>query len=144
MSNCPDADAILTIGDALGWDVEDGLRHLQTCDDCRAQMDALRIAHAGFAESEAVDDAVLRRVTGAIDAVATREAERGQATNVLVQWLEPILAGVTALITVSSSRVPIDSVGAAALAVALGIGLLYAGRMIARRIPALQPSRVDG
>jgi hypothetical protein len=128
MSRCPDTDTILTIGDALHWDVQEGLRHLQTCEDCRSQIDVLRLAHAGFADAEAVAPAVLQSVSGAVATAAARDRERRRTTDVLAQWIEPILAGVTALITVSSSRVPIDSVGAAAAAFAIGIALFFAGR----------------
>jgi hypothetical protein len=136
MSRCPETDAILTIGDAFGWDVEEGLRHLQTCDDCRARIEVLRLAHAGLAETEPVDVAVLRNVTAAVGAAAARDRQRSRTAGVLAQWAEPVLAGVTALVIVTSSRVPVDGAGSALLAFALGIALLLAGRAIARRVPA--------
>jgi hypothetical protein len=143
MSDCPDTDAILTIADSLDWDVEENLRHLQTCDDCRARIEVLRLAHAGLAVSEPVEPAVLRSVIAAVGTVAAHERRRVRAANRLAQWAEPVLAGVTALVIATSSRVPIDDLGSAVLAFALGVVLLLAGRAIVRRVPALRLENAD-
>lgn len=143
MSQCLETDALLTVGDALDWKVEDGLRHLQDCETCRAELEALRIAHAGLADVEPVGADAIRAVTDAVHAAAARERTQMHARARLLQWVEPVLAGVTALVIVSSSRVPIDGFGAAVLAFALGIALLLAGRSLARRISVLQPEPVD-
>ena len=79
MNHCLSTDAILTIGDALGWDVQDGLRHLQTCEECRAQLEVLRLARDGFVETEPIDAAVLGRIATAVSAAARSEQQRARA-----------------------------------------------------------------
>lgn len=138
MTECLTADALLAIGDALDWNVADGLRHLDTCDECRAQLETMQLARASLTASEPVDDAVLRRISTAIDRAAA--AERVDS-NRHARWafaIEVFVAGIAALVVLTSSGVHIQSFGAAVGGFTLGGALLIAGRVLARRVPALR------
>ena len=136
MNECLSTDAILTIGDALGWDVQDGLCHLQTCEECRAQMEVLRLARSGFVETEPVDAAVLWRIATAVGAAARSEQQRARAGERWTQSIEAFLAGISVLIILVSSGIQVDDVGTAALGFALGATLMVCSNMFARNVPA--------
>ena len=132
MNACLSTDAIVAIGAALDWEIADGLRHLQTCDECREQLESLRLTRAGFADTEPVDPEVLQRISAALGTAA--RTERAQ-TEHRARWVAPIeglLGGVAALIVLVSSGVRIDSPGAAALGFVLGAVMMTSGALIAR------------
>jgi hypothetical protein len=135
MSQCLSADAIVSIGDALQWDVQQGLQHLQACEECRAQIDALRLTRSSFAEAEPVDEGVLRRITAAVGDAARDERERTRSRTAWTQAFEAAMAGVTALMIVVSARIPVDSVAIAVVAFGLGAGLLVGGKLLTRTLP---------
>jgi hypothetical protein len=137
MTGCLDTDAILAIGDALNWDVAEGLRHLDSCDDCRAQLDILRLTRVGFSETERVDTEVLRRISAALGQAARSERSRVRLRERVVHSIEVIMAGVTALIILVSSGIEIQSIGAGALGFTLGAALMAGGKTLARNLPAL-------
>jgi anti-sigma factor RsiW len=136
MTECLGTDAMIAIGDALSWDVSEGLRHLQTCEECRAQLEALRLTRAAFVDSEPVDAAVLRRISAALSAAADTERKRSRVRRRWGQSAEAFLAGVTALIILVTNRVPIDGIGGAALGFALGATLMVCGGMLVRKMSA--------
>jgi predicted anti-sigma-YlaC factor YlaD len=130
MKECPDTDAIVTIADALEWDVVEGLRHLQTCDDCRARLDTLQVARAALSETQPVDAALLARVAHAVSVEAQDERERTRRTERRASALEALLAGVAAPVVLISSGFEIGSVAAGLLTCALGATLLIYGRRL--------------
>lgn len=132
MTACLNADALVAIGDALQWEVSEGLRHLEACEECRVQLEVLRLTRAGLFDSEPVDAAVLARVSGALNRTASTERRQVRLRERWVQAGEGALAGVTALIVLFSNRVPIDSVGTVAIGFALGSALMMGGRLLAR------------
>jgi hypothetical protein len=136
MSQCLSADAIIGIGDALNWDVAEGLQHLQTCEECGARLEVLRITRSGFVETEPVDGAVLRQISEAVGMAARHERQRARVRERWIQSIEALMAGVTALIILISSDVSIDSIGTAALAFLLGATLMVCGRLFARNVSA--------
>lgn len=132
MSRCLDADALLAIGEALDWDVTDGLRHVQECAECRAQIDVLRLTRASLAETESVDPVVLQRVTAAVGVAARAGQSRARTRERWTQSAEAVLAGVTALIVLTSSGIRIESLGTAVLGFTLGVALIMCGRVVER------------
>jgi anti-sigma factor RsiW len=137
MSECLGTDAMLAIGDALNWDVAGGLRHLETCSDCRAQLEALRLTRSAFIESEPVDPAVVQRISAAVSAAARSEKSQSRQRQRWVGAIEPLVAGVTGLIILTSSGIPIESAPAGLLGFGLGATLTVCGRVLARRVPGL-------
>jgi hypothetical protein len=132
MSQCPEVDALLAVGDAFAWDVERGLRHLQSCDECRTQLDVLRQARAGFAESEAVDPVVLQRIAARVGDAAREEQMRAASSEQLVRVAEAVLAGVATLAVIASNRIPVDSAATGLLAFTIGALLMAGGSALAR------------
>ena len=143
MSECLGTDALLAIGDALGWDVSAGLRHLETCGECRARLEALRLTRAAFGETEPIDPAVVRRISAAVSAAARTEKSRARQRRRWLGAVEPLMAGVTGLVVVVSSGIPIESIGAGLLAFALGATLVVGGRALARSVPQLGSAHPD-
>lgn len=135
MNDCPDTDAIVAVGDALDWKIAEGLRHLQTCDECRDQIDVLQLARMAFAETEVVDVMVTRRVAAALGSAARDERASDRGRKRWINVVEPIAAGVAALLLLRSSGVHVESVTAAALGFALGALAIIAGKALAQRIP---------
>ena len=140
MSGCLDTDAILAIGDALNWDVAEGLRHLDTCDDCRTQLEVLRLTRLGFSETEPVDAEVLRRISAALGEASRSERSRLGVRERVVHSIEAFMAGVTALIILVSSGIEIESIGAGVLGFVLGAALMMGGRVLISPLLTLRVS----
>jgi cation transport ATPase len=138
MKDCLSTDAIVAIGEALDWNVMEGLHHLHSCEECRAQLETLKLAHSVLVETETVDADVLQRVTAAVNAAAAKEQRQAQRPERRALWWEAILAGVTALIVLVSSGVTIESPAAVALGFTLGAALLVSGRWLAHGWPAFR------
>ena len=143
MSECFGADALLAIGGALDWDVAEGLRHLETCGECRTRLEALRLTRLAFAETEPVDPAVARRISAAVSAAARAEKSRARQRQRWAGALEPLVAGVTGLIVLVSSDIRIESAAAGLLGFALGATLIACGRALARSVPELGSTYAD-
>ncbi|HUF27860.1 MAG TPA: hypothetical protein VMM18_12870 [Gemmatimonadaceae bacterium] len=137
MIECLDSDKLLTIGQALDWDVESGLRHLEHCDECRARLEGLRLTREALVETEDVEPEAIRRISAALsDAARIEKRDTGEPSR-WASAIEPLVAGVTALVVLTSSGIRIASLAAGVLAFALGATLLLGGRKLARRVPAL-------
>ena len=130
MRSCPDTDAVVTIADALSWDVADGLQHLLTCGDCRARLDALQLTRAALSETEAVDAATLANISAAIGAEAARERTRGRKAERWASALEAVLAGVTGPLVLASSGIDLGGITSVAVTFALGAAFLVYGRRL--------------
>jgi hypothetical protein len=107
MTNCPGTDALATIAGALEWDVEQGLKHLSSCEACSEELRALRDVRVAYDEREAVPESVVSRIGSAIDAVAARERARGQRVHNLGDLVEAALAGLTAVTLLSTGGVDV-------------------------------------
>jgi predicted anti-sigma-YlaC factor YlaD len=130
MKECPDTDAIVSIADALDWDVAEGLHHLQTCDECRARIEALRSTRTALSETEPVDDAVLARIAGALHTEARAERTRARDAHRWASALETVLAAVAAPTVLVASGIEIGSMTACLLTGALGAAFLASGRRL--------------
>ncbi len=51
-TRCLDVDALMTLGNAFGWQVPEGLHHLDRCRTCRDTMKDLALARNLLAEAE--------------------------------------------------------------------------------------------
>ena len=143
MSECLDTDAMLAIGDALDWDVSEGLRHLEACNECRTRLEALRLTRLAFLETGPVDPAVVRQISAAVSAAARAERGRRRQRRRWVGAAEPLVAGVTGLTIVVSSGIRIESTAAGLLGFALGATLIVCGRVLARSVPGLGSAYAD-
>ncbi len=45
MSNCLDTDTLVGVGAAIGWETEDTLRHIATCQECHEELRRLTRLH---------------------------------------------------------------------------------------------------
>ena len=130
MKECLDTDAIVTVAAALDWDVAEGLRHLNTCDDCRARIDTLRVTLAAMSEVNAVPDASLARVADALRAEAREERARARRADRWASALEAALAAVGAPLVLASGGIEIGSTAVGLVAAALGAALLLYGKRL--------------
>ena len=130
MKECLDTDAIVTVAAALDWDVAEGLRHLNSCDDCRARIETLRVTHAAMSEVNAVPDAALARVADAVRAQAREERGRGRRAHRWASALEAALAAVGAPLVLASGGIEIGSTAVGLVAAALGAALLLYGKRL--------------
>ena len=134
MKECFDTDTIVTIGNALNWEVAEGMRHLQTCDECRARTKALQTAHTALTETEAVDDAVVDRIDALLLAETRSERARVRSSRRRVNVIETVMAGITALVVLVSGGIIPGSAAAWVISFASGVILLTAGKMLSRSV----------
>lgn len=130
MKECLDTDAIVTVAAALDWDVAESLRHLNTCDDCRARIDTLRVTHAAMSEVSPVPDDALARVGDALRAEAREERAHGRRADRWASALEAAFACVGAPLVLASSGIEIGSTAVGLVAAAFGAALLLGGKRL--------------
>ncbi len=99
MKSCLDLDTLTSVGQALDWDVG-LLDHIHGCDECRAQLEELKTARALLADEEAVRPDFADGVMAAIEQRATQE----QRAKAWIAWLNPVLAGMTAVVVAWVAR----------------------------------------
>ena len=92
MKLCLDLDTLTSLGQALDWDVAQ-LDHVHGCDECRAQLEALKTARALLTDEEPVRPDFADGVMAAI----ARRANREQPVKAWIAWINPVLAGMTAV-----------------------------------------------
>ena len=135
MSEHLSTDAIVGLGAAVDWNLADALRHLEMCDDCREQLELLRLARAGLTESEAVDAVVLRRIQASLHDAAGTDRIRRPSRDGLYKGAEVLLAGLTAVVIAMWSGIDVDTAGAAAgaflvAALVVMLGYVVTGRAV--------------
>lgn len=123
MNECPGTDALTTIASALEWDVDNGVRHLNSCATCAEQLRALQVTRESYDESIEVSrqdvDGILRKISVAADQERTRDRRKHTVGN----FVEAMLAGGTAVTVLSASG---SGVSAAALPGALTFAVVAA------------------
>lgn len=134
MTPCLDTEAILGIGHALEWRIGDGLSHLRTCAECRTQLDMLQRIREGVLASESVDTSALDEITTALRQAAHEDLSAGRRRAWLWQAAEACAAGVTGLIAINSSGVPLEGPAVAVGAFSIAAILMVAGSTLARRL----------
>jgi predicted anti-sigma-YlaC factor YlaD len=127
MRQCPDTDTIVTIGSALHWHVADGLRHLQSCSECREQIELLAATHTAFTAEAPVADATLARIEAAIVAERGNEHAAARTTQRRVSMAETVLAAIAAPVALVSGGVRVDSPAVLGIAAVMGAVLLVIG-----------------
>jgi hypothetical protein len=130
MKLCPEADALVTIGGALEWDVDHGLRHLQSCADCRDRMQLLQSVHTAFAPEETLDEVTIARLEAAVQGAAHAEHAATQRTRRRVHVVEVLLAAVAAPVALLSSGIPIGSNAAVLATAAMGAAFVAFGSRV--------------
>lgn len=144
MNDCLDADALLAIGHALDWKVEERLSHLRTCADCRAQLGILQRVRNEVLASTPVDPDTVRRITAALREAGREERLRVRQRSRLRQIAEACAAGLTALLAIVSNGISIESPATAAVGFVLGALLMMTGTALADRLPTLGAHEANG
>jgi hypothetical protein len=134
MTPCLDTEAIFGIGHALEWRIGEGLSHLRTCPECRTQLDMLQRVRGEVLASELVDAAALDEITTALRQAAREDLSAARRRARLWQAAEASAAGVTGLIAINSSGVPLESPAVAVTAFSIAAILMVAGSKLARRL----------
>lgn len=109
MTHCPGTDALATIAGALEWDVEQGIKHLSSCESCASNLHALRSVHDTFDVREEVPESVVAGIRAAISASAQQESARGKRVQSFGDVIEAALAGLTALAVVNTGGLDVGS-----------------------------------
>ncbi|HET9439840.1 MAG TPA: hypothetical protein VFO52_06700 [Longimicrobiales bacterium] len=123
MSNCPGADALVTIAGALAWDVDEGIRHLTSCVQCRNQLQLLASVHGTYDGYDDLSEQALAQITLTLSAEAEREAHRGRRARAVGDVAEALLAGGTAVAVVSASGLAVSGTLGAGLFVVVATSL---------------------
>jgi hypothetical protein len=134
MIPCLDAEAIVGIGDALEWRIGEGLDHLRTCAECRTQLEMLQRIREEVLAGESVDAAALDAITTALRQAAREELSAARRRARLWQVAEACAAGVTGLIAINSSGVPLEGPAVGVAAFSIAAILMVAGSTLARRL----------
>jgi hypothetical protein len=134
MNECPDTDTVVTIGNSLNWKVADGMRHLQTCDECRTQIKILETMHSAFTEIEEVDETVYNRIDKYLHSEARNERKWIRMTQRRVNKLETVMAGITALVVLASSGITPGSILIWVTGFFLGAAMVAVGKILFRGI----------
>jgi hypothetical protein len=137
MTTCPGPDAIVAIGEAFDWNVADGVRHLQACEECREQIELLHLTRAAFSDAESVEPWVEQRIGEALHNASLAEAEHVRQRRGWIAVAEPVAAGVTGLLLLRSGGIQVESITGALVGFALGALAIVGGRLIAPHVPAL-------
>lgn len=115
MSNCPGTDALVTIAGALAWDVDEGIRHLTSCVQCREQLQLLASVHGTYDEYDDLNAQTIAQITQMLAAEAGQEARRGRRVRAMGDVAEALLAGGTAVAVVSASGLTVSGMLSAGL-----------------------------
>src|SRR5687768_335577 len=73
MIDCPDTDALAALSAALGWNAEERVAHIASCEPCRERMRLLDSLHAVMAEEMPVPAGLQAAILDAL------EGEAGEA-----------------------------------------------------------------
>ena len=99
MKSCLDPDTLLSVGQALDWNVGQ-LSHVHACEECRHQLEQLATMHADLSSEEDVRPGFSSDVMAAVaDRVATNAAAMEWVT-----WLNPVLAAFAAVAVAWAAR----------------------------------------
>jgi hypothetical protein len=134
MTPCLDTEAILGIGHALEWRIGEGLSHLRTCAECRTRLEVLQRIREEVLSGEPVDAASLDEITAALRQAGREDLAAARCRAPLWQAAEACAAGVTGLIAINSSGVPLESPAVAVTAFSIAAILMVAGSTLARRL----------
>jgi anti-sigma factor RsiW len=137
MIPCLEAEAILGVGHALEWRIGEGLSHLRTCAECRTQLEMLQRIREEVLASESVDAAALDEINTALRQAAREDLSAARRRARLWQAAEACTAGVTGLIAINSSGVPLEGPAVAAAAFSIAAILMVAGSTLTPRISTI-------
>ena len=136
MKNCPGTDALTTVASALEWDVQGGVRHLNSCPECAQRLHALQVTHDVYEESEELAARDVDGIMTVLASAAEQERVSGQRKEVWGNIIEAMLAGASAVAVVSASDLPAPTT-VTALTFAVVATALFAYRVFtSRRVAA--------
>ena len=98
MSRCLETDTLVSVGAALAWNTEEGLRHIAECEACREQLHELAALRGDLARVMEPATGFTDRVMDSIDA---RSAAPASLSGIGV--LNSVFAGMTVFIAIGYS-----------------------------------------
>ncbi len=126
MSNCLDTDTLVSIGEAIGWDTEDTLRHIETCQECHEELRRLAKLHGVLNDQLQPMPGFTERVLGGLR--APDPTPRSHRRWSFVGAFNGLLAGMTAFFAIalgSAGSAPV-SFGRPVLVVAMVVAIATA------------------
>ncbi len=124
MSNCLDTDTLVGVGAAIGWETEDTLRHIATCQECHEELRRLAKLHGVLNDQLQPMPGFTERVLGGLRAPDPRSHRRWS----FVGAFNGLLAGMTAFFAIalgSAGSAPV-SFGPPVLVVAMVVAIATA------------------
>lgn len=117
MKSCLDVDTLTSVGQALDWDIA-RLDHIHGCAECRVRLEELKTTRALL-----TDEAPVRPdfADGVMAAIAQR-TNHDQRAKAWIAWLNPVLAGMTAVAVASVARPAPWALATSALLASLVVG----------------------
>lgn len=125
MNSCLHEDSLLTIGQALEWEVDEGLRHLHDCERCKKMLEDLSGLNRLLKGQEPIDPKIMDRVTGALERemAAEKMANQPLASPVAERWIR-FLASATIAFVIMMVAAALRGEGATAIWTAALLALL--------------------
>ncbi len=126
MSSCLDTDTLVGIGAAIGWETEDTLRHIATCQECHEELRRLAKIHAVLNHESQPMTGFTERVLDGLRAPG--RTPRPHRRWSLVGAFNGLLAGMTAFfaIALGSSGSAAVSFGPPVFVVAMVVAIVTA------------------
>ncbi len=126
MTNCLDTDTLVGVGAAIGWETEDTLRHIATCQECHEELRRLAKIHGVLNHEMQPMPGFTERVLGGLRAPGL--PPRSDRRWSFVGAFNGLLAGMTAFFAIalgSSGSAPV-SFGPPVLVVAMVVAIVTA------------------
>ncbi len=126
MSNCLDTDTLVGVGAAIGWETEDTLRHIATCQECHEELRRLAKLHGVLNDQLQPMPGFTARVLGGLR--APDPTPRSHRRWSFVGAFNGLLAGGTAFFAIalgSAGSAPV-SFGPPVLVVAMVVAIATA------------------
>jgi predicted anti-sigma-YlaC factor YlaD len=138
MRGCLDRDALVTLGAALDWEIEERLRHLAECESCRAELKRLATVHSVLGEELQPAPGFADRVLHALRVEPGARPARSRLPR-LAGVLNPVLAALTSFFAVAfvATGQGVPELGPPALFVSLLVAVVTVWWNRARRLGRL-------
>ncbi len=100
MNRCLDGDTLVSLGAALDWDTDEGLRHVVDCQSCQHQLRQLAELHRDLTEEIKPRPGFTDDVMRSIGARRTNQSEVASRVT-LLGLLNPLMASVAVFFAIA-------------------------------------------